>query len=417
MSPPSIRPSQAIPAGPGMNVRFPDDPALGPLFLAEQPGATGAKGQALITPEMLENARLIENNYDRSRALQELARESILSNQLLLAHRVLEQAGTSALNEPDELRHDQLIIELITTTGLLTETLIREGKTQPSLLDATDTQPAPLSNKLDTKLSLRLARLEWQRGAFLAQRIKNPTYRSEYLDHVVEGLGRDSSRIVDMLSQPAGSGGTGAQADQENRNYQEAADQFLVEATTIAREIERPIWRNLAFVRTAVVAGESKQFARAVQVAREIENPEARAQGYLLVAESLARGRQDQAATESYSEVAKAVARVQQDGLRGVLAGFLVDSLISTGRFQDARACLVLYPTESERFVALEAIAEQQGRRGSAADAREWITRDAPPEYRPALYRRVNMGLISAVRTERSNLFGGGRDTTMPGDR
>ena len=77
-----------------MNVRFPDDPALGPLFLGQEAGAASdAKNPALVSPEMLENARLITDNYDRSRGLQELARESILSNQLLLAHRVLEQAG------------------------------------------------------------------------------------------------------------------------------------------------------------------------------------------------------------------------------------------------------------------------------------------------------------------------------------
>jgi hypothetical protein len=403
--------------GPGVNVRFPDDPALGPLFMGEEPRVpAGTRPQALVTPEMLENARLVGNNYDRSRALLELARESILSNQLLLAHRVLEQAGTAALNEPDPLRHDQLIIELINTTGLLSETLIREGRTQPSLLEPSDTRPEPLGRKLDTKLSLRLAKLEWQRAAFMAQRIGNPTYRSEYIDRVVEGLGKDSARIVDQVRQPAEGtdGNTAAREESDNEEYRKAGDDFLVEAARIAADIERPIWRNLAYVRTAVVAGESKQFARAVSVAREIENPEARAQGFLLVAESQARARDDKAATESYSEVANAIARVSQTGLRGVLTGFLVDSLISTGRFEDARASLVLYPTESERFVALEAIAENQGRRGSAADARQWIARDAPPEYRPALYRRVNNGLLAAVRTERSNLFGGAREGLAP---
>jgi hypothetical protein len=419
LPPTSIRPSQSIPLGPGVNVRFPDDPAIGPLFLGEQPlTPSDARNQALVTPEVLENARLITDNYDRSRALQELARESIMSNQLLLAHRVLEQAGTAALNEPNSLRHDQLIIELITTTGLLTETLIREGKTQPSLLEPSDERPEPFPKKLDPKLSLRLAKLEWQRAAFLARRIQNPTYRSEYLDRVVEGLGRDSSRIVDGLKRPEGGDNESAPRDnQEVKEYEKAADDFLVDATKIASEIERPIWRNQAFVRTAIVAGESKQFARALSVARDIENPEARAQGLLLVAESQVMNGHQKEATETYSEVAKAIARVQQDGLRGVLTGFLVDSLISMGRFEDARASLVLYPTESERFVALEAIAEQQGRRGSAADAREWIAREAPPEYRSALYRRVNNGVLTSIGIERSNQFGGREGQALPGVR
>ena len=125
----------------------------------------------------------------------------------------------------------------------------------------------------------------------------------------------------------------------------------------------------------------------------------------MLVAESQCRQNQDEQATQTYPEVVNAVARVQQNGLRGVLTGYLVDSLISTGRFEDARASLVLYPTESERFVALEAIAESQGRRGAAAAAREWIAREARPEYRSALYRRVNSGVLAAIETERSSLY------------
>src|SRR6266478_1537316 len=39
LPPPFVRPSQTIPRGPGVNVRFPDDPALAPLL-----GAEGARG-------------------------------------------------------------------------------------------------------------------------------------------------------------------------------------------------------------------------------------------------------------------------------------------------------------------------------------------------------------------------------------
>ena len=54
---------------------------------------------ALVTPEVLKNAQLVTENYDRSRAMEEVAREAILSIQLLLAHHILEQAATAALNE------------------------------------------------------------------------------------------------------------------------------------------------------------------------------------------------------------------------------------------------------------------------------------------------------------------------------
>ena len=97
-------------------------------------------------------------------ALQELAREAILSNQLLLAHRTLLDAAKAALEETNQLRHDQLIIEVITTTGQLTETLIREGRAQVPMMEAPEGRAEPLPRKLDPRTSIRLARLEWQRA-------------------------------------------------------------------------------------------------------------------------------------------------------------------------------------------------------------------------------------------------------------
>ena len=228
---------------------------------------------------------------------------------------------------------------------------------------------------------------------------------------MVEGLGRDSSRILDTPTRPEGGDDASNVSDeQEMKESEKTADDFLVEAVTIAAEIERPIWRNLAFVRTAVVAGESKQFDRALKIARDIENRRGACAGVLARRRIAGRAKKDEAATESYSQVAQAIARVRQDGLRGVLTGFLVDSLISTGRFEDARACLVLYPTESERFVALEAIAEQQGRRGRPRRPREWIAREARPST-----GRPSIGGSTTASSPRSatsdpNMFGGARE-------
>ncbi|MGO9600488.1 MAG: hypothetical protein ACLP7Q_21090 [Isosphaeraceae bacterium] len=401
---------EAIPRGPGVNVRFPDDPTLRPLLSGgEPPSPLDANMAAQVTPRVIQNTRLITDSYDRSRALEELAREAILSNQLLLAHRALEQAATAATEEPNSLRHDQLVIEVITTTGLLTEALIREGRSQPAMLESDNGNPEPLPKKLESRSSLRLARLEWRRAAVLAQAIINPTYRSEYLGRVAEGMARDSSRVIlAYVRQPQGTDAAIEPAKLgpgDVRDAERFADLLLAEAAQVASRIERPIWRNSALERTAISAGESQQYPRAFAVARSIENAEARAQALILVAESQCRHSDVSEATKTYAEVAEAVARVEQDGLRGVLTGFLVDSLISTGRFEDARACLVLYPTESERFVALGAIAEAEGRRGSADRAREWIARDAPEAYRSALYRRVNNGVLAKISSSRQSQF------------
>jgi len=402
---------RSIPLGPGVNVRFPDDPTLGPLLSGEDRlGPVSSNVAAQVGRDLIDNVRMITDTYDRSRALQELAREAILSNQLLMAHRTLEEASVAALSEQNSLRHDQLIIEIITTTGLLSETLIREGKTQLTMLESQEGRAEPLPTRLNPKLSIRLARLEWQRASVLARAIINPTYRSEYLARVAEGLGRDSSRVIleyvrrsDLDNAPQAEKLTEA----EIKEVEKSADDYLVEAEQVCQEIERPIWKNSALERTAINAGESQQYPRAFSIARSIQNAEARSQALILVAESQCRHRQAAEATATYAEVAEAVVRVDQDGLRGVLTGYLVDSLISTGRFEDARACLVLYPTASERFVAMGAIAESEARRGSAERARQWIARDAPPSYRPVLYRRVNSGVLAKIGNSRQSLFSG----------
>ena len=156
---------------------------------------------------------------------------------------------------------------------------------------------------------------------------------------------------------------------------------------------------------SAISAGESQQFARAMKIASNIENAEARAQAYLLVAESQSHQNQDEQATQTYSEVVSSVARVQQNGLRGVLTGYLVDSLISTGRFEDARGppwCSTR-PRASgswpwRRSPSLKAGAAPRPRPASGS-------REARPEYRSALYRRVNSGVLASIETERSSLY------------
>jgi hypothetical protein len=175
----------------------------------------------------------------------------------------------------------------------------------------------------------------------------------------------------------------------------------LVDAWNVANKIDRLIWKYRAMVRIALSAADSRQYARAVELSRGIDNAEARAEAMLILAESECRHSQNKAASTAYEYAAEAVASVSQEGLRGVLAGFLVDSLIATGRFDDARACVTLYPEYSQRLVALGAIAESQGRRGLAASARKWISTDIPEQYRPTLYRRVTSGALWAIEQNR----------------
>jgi hypothetical protein len=282
-----------------------------------------------------------------------------------------------------------------------------------------------------------MARLEWQRAVYLASIIGNPTYRNEMLYKVAESEASGSASIANeflksteiesLADRPAPGArperGKPPTLDERvrarqamNEKYKSLADEILVDSFNHAKTIDRLIWKYRSMVRIALSAADSQQYTRGIELSRGIENGESRMEAMLLLAESMCRKNQkelDGLATVTYEEAARATASIRQEGLRGVLSGFLVDSLISTGRFADARACVVIYPALSQRLVALGAIAEAQGRRGSAESAREWIAREIPEQYRPALYRRVTTGVLWAIDQNRSKAFLG-PETTVP---
>ncbi|MGP0064759.1 MAG: hypothetical protein ACLQGP_14320 [Isosphaeraceae bacterium] len=272
------------------------------------------------------------------------------------------------------------------------------------------------------KVMIPLARLEWRRAVYLASIIGNPTYRNEMLYKVAESEALGSATLSNdfagtdegesMGNRPAPAAGQPARPAppatamtrdaQENAAYAKLADEVLVDAWNVANGIDRLIWKNRAMVKITLSASDSKQFPRARQLAQRIQNAESRTEAMLILAEAQCREGLGNKATETYQAAALAAAAITQDGLRGVMVGYLVDSLLSTGRFDDARACTAIYPEESERFVALGAIAESQGKRGLAASARQWIATDTPERYRSALYRRVAAGVLWSVEQARS---------------
>jgi len=269
---------------------------------------------------------------------------------------------------------------------------------------ATKVHLTRMVTKLDDVV-FRLSRLEWQRAAYLAAIIGNPTYRNELLYRVADSEASGSASIANALltTTDLGSRTTPQPLTNTERSdsVSKAADSILVESSQVAKRIDRLIWKYRAMIRIALQAADSQQYTRGVELARGIENGEARAEAMLLLAESQCRHNQNEAATATYEQAAQAVGTVDQEGLRGVLAGFLIESMIATGRFEDARACIVLYPEQSLRLVALGAVAESQGRRGAAESARRWIAREVPEEHRPALYRRVTTGVLAAVEDSR----------------
>jgi hypothetical protein len=413
-----------IPAGPGVDVSFPDDPGLIPFLRLDESLPADGKAPTVVPSDMLKQARSIQTPSERSMAFQIIARGAIYSNQFSLAHQALEEAAASALQEPSPLTHDLRLMAIITTATNLTDAILREGHEAAIGFDlapepANNGQaPEPLPKKFEGSTAIRLARLEWDRAEYLARMIHNPTNRNEMLYRLVNSQ-VDGSVVVaaeygqdDDLS-PVNGSSSKPDSKESRSDYRKLADDILVDAVTVAERIEWPVWRGKSLIRIAMGAADSLQFERGMAVARSIVDPEFRTEALLFVAESQCRlaaalsegTRQDNLnrdATRTYTDVAKAVSEIRQMGLRGVCVGFLVDSLISVGRFDDARACVDLYPERYQQFVALGAIAESQGKRGSAEAARKWIAEETPQSYQPTLYRRVARGVLDAIEQNRS---------------
>ncbi len=430
---PGSRPGRGFSAfGPGADVTFPNDPYLIPFMALEQPGIqVDPNAPTSVTADVLANARMIATADERSFALQRIANGAIASNQLTLAHQTLEEATAAASEVTVPLVRDQRLIALVTSLTALTEAFLREGKEgliAPLPAEAGAARPEALPKRADGNVLIRSAQLEWKRAVYLAEIIGNPTYRNEMLYKVAESEASGSASIANEYVRPMESdlpagdqpgraaGGTDAdtppkgdarspKAAADNETFKKVADSILVDSFEVAKKIDRLIWKYRAMVRIALLAADSQQYSRGVELARGIRNGESRAEAMLLLAEAQSRQLQNEGATAAYEEAARAVATVQQDGLRGVLAGFVVESQIATGRYEDARRCTVLYPEQSQQLVALGAIAETQGRRGSAESARRWIASEVRPEFRPTLYRHVTTGVLWAIEQNRSKDF------------
>ena len=145
------------------------------------------------------------------------------------------------------------------------------------------------------------------------------------------------------------------------------------------------------------------RFERGLQIALTIPRPEARADALLRIAEAAGRATDPRAAATAYlPEAARAVASIPLDDPRAILAGVLIDSLISVGRFDDARAASSSTPNAPRRLIALGAVAESQGApRAWPTRRRPGSTREVPPEIPvPALPPRQRRRSSRSIAAE-----------------
>ncbi len=384
---------------------------------------SSAGGLSTVSPDLFLEARSVTDPGERALALVRIAQTAVFSKQLDTAHQALVEATPAALAEPDRLIREQRMTAIIRGLLSLAEERMSESgdiaapsadetpapppAISPGVRPSTDPTPPPAARPPDAppdterRARLQTATTEWGMAVDLATRIDGITARTEILFRIVESEAFSSQRLITdplrLVSPP--SRPDPAKLSPEIRAY---TDNLMASAALHARLIERPIWRNYAAYSIISNAAASSQFARGFEIARGIDQPEARTDALIRLAEGQALNGRPSEATAAYGEAARAVALIPQDDPRETLIGVLVDSLVSFGRFDDARACVSLYNVPARQVVALSAIAESQGRRGLAESARIWIGREAPPAYRPLLYRKVNDGILAGIELNRN---------------
>ena len=387
---------------------------------------SGLPGMSSVSPDLFLDARSVNDPGERALALVRIAETAIFSRQLGEAHTALFEAGPAALGERNSLIREQRLSAIIDALLRLAEERMSENgdadiappedittpqpptapmpATSPSLVPPppaaedpkpTDVAPLPPEKRI---ARLREALPEWARAVELASRIEKVTPRTESLFRIVESEAFSSQRIVTDPLRLVGGRPDPSKLDPEIRAF---SDGLLVSSSRHASMIEKPIWRDYAAFSIISNAAASSQFARGFQIARAIQQPEARTNALIRLAEGQALNARPTEATAAYEEAARSVTLIPQEDPRETLVGVLIDSLISFGRFDDARACVPLYSFESRKLTALLAVAESQGRRGLAESARQWIANEAPA-FRPQLYRKVNDGILASIEQNRS---------------
>jgi hypothetical protein len=415
-----VRPGygRPIPPGsqaPGMNPGGGLDPVTG-MPAAMDLQAAGTLTQAdldRIDARLLDDVRAITNPADRALGMERVALAKATSQasgdkRLDDAHIALQEGAEAALRVEDRVTRD-IRLRLLVRTALL----VAEEETREAVTDATEPDTMP-----DHRPWTARRRFDWMKKAEderqlamdLASRIENSTLRSEMLFRVVDSTSSASQAVAEkaLMSVPGGK-----RFDLKGLNDMMArmADRGLVFSANSAGRISKPIWRDRAMVSISMAAAASDQFARGVEVSLTIPQPEYRSDALIRLAEAQARRNLAADATETYRQAASAVASIPIDDPRATLASVLIDSLVSVGRFDDARACVPFFPDSVRRLNALGTIAENQGERRLAQSAFAWIDREAPPELRDHLRLRVNAGVLHSFEKSRPNQVVGDQGT------
>lgn len=392
---PSV-PLQLPPAArPGDSSSLPDRPLPGQTLSPKQVDE--------LDNRLLQDAKQILTPNEKSLALERIARSKIQGNDisdLNDALTALMQAAELAPRVEEPLLHDLRIKGVIGTMIVLTEAQVREAMTDDTLRQAG--ADVAQFRKVDDRLKyLEEVRKTLRQAGQLAQLLRSPTSRSELMDEVAEAWG---VRAQSVATEVIRSGKSRRDLQGQEQALNKFCDSAVAEGIALANRVERPLWRDRALGMTCLYAAQADLHDRSLEAAALIKAADIRTLAILRAAESLARLSKKERATELYQVSAETLVSIPDPDVRTILAGVLVDSLVSVGRFDDARRCVELFPTEVGKVRVLGAIAESQGRRGLGDKARIWIRSDVDPKYRSTLERRVIDGMLGAIDENRGQL-------------
>ncbi len=364
-----------------------------------------------IDATLLDKARTITQPAARAQVFERVARAKIYAHRLGDSHlseaqTAIREGGQAAVQVTDPITRDLRLMRLIQAGMTLSDEFIREG-----LINTTELPDGSIKDGWSARRRLdQMVHAEQEREyiTWLAGQVGSSNLRSELFFQIVDNESRASETIA-----LAGIATEGRRSDLQGLESMIArmADRTLVLAANTSAKIAKPIWRDRSMVSIAIAAAASDQFDRGIQVSRGIPQPEYRSDALTRIAEAQARRNLGPEATRTYTEAAHAVASIPLEDPRSILTGVLIDSLISVGRFDDARACVPFFPDDVRKLNALGTIAESQGERRLASSALAWIERDAPPAIRDELKVRVGDGVLKAFENTRTNPSSGDTGT------
>ena len=386
--------------------------AGGPLTLPSENGRpmrgleVGQEQINVMDAKLLAEARTVTDPAERALVMERIAHTKIirLDPRLKEAHDALVEAAQAAALLPPSSLKDRRLMSICETLLQLADAEVRQGL-QPDLGDS-DVAPPPEKGTSGT-VWLDRASDAWERADRTGLAIGNPNFRGYELRMVAEARAVGAAQMAADAAASAESEAPSERPRRENP-LTTRANGVLAVAIAEAGQIDRPVWHDQALQTVASKASNAGLFGRGLEACRAVGRPEIRVDSFVRVAEQQVRRDLQADATATYAEAARAVASIPSDDPRMILAGILIDSLISSGRFEDARSSVGFIATPSRRIDALGAVAESQGRRGLYEVAMAWIDREAPPEVRPSLRRRVVDGMRATVEQFRTTTQAGG---------